>query len=132
MIILKKFYLVFMGLTYFAIGAWAIIDPDFTNAVGLQVTSDIGYSEIAGIYGGLNLCIGSICLIGLFKEYVGIFSIQFLTFLTGSIAFGRIISSALPNMPSFFNTFFIFEVCACLIGLVLISSTKKSDKIAKF
>ena len=125
MIMLKKFYLVFMGLTYFAIGAWAIIDSGFTDAVGLQVTSDIGYSEIAGIY-------GSMCLIGLFKEYLGIFSIKFLTFLTGSIAFGRIISSALPNMPSFFNTFFIFEVCACLIGLVLISSTKKSDKIAKF
>jgi hypothetical protein len=102
---IKKFYLVFMGLTYFAIGAWAIIDPDFTDAVGLQVTSDIGYSEIAGIYGGLNLCIGSMCLIGLFKEYIGIFSIKFLTFLTGSIAFGRIISSVLPNMPGFFNTF---------------------------
>ena len=65
MIMLKIFYLVFMGLTYFAIGAWAIIDPGFTDAVGLQVTSDIGYSEIAGIYGGLNLCIGSMCLIGL-------------------------------------------------------------------
>ena len=50
MIMLQKFYLVFMGLTYFAIGAWAIIDPGFTDAVGLQVTSDIGYSEIAGIY----------------------------------------------------------------------------------
>tara|TARA_B100002019_G_scaffold22623_1_gene17206 strand:+ start:75 stop:467 length:393 start_codon:yes stop_codon:yes gene_type:complete len=129
MIMLKKFYLVFMGLTYFAIGAWAIIDPDFTNAVGLQVTSEIGYSEVAGIYGGLNLCIGSMCLFGLFKEYVGIFSIKFLTFLTGSIAFGRIISSVLPNMPGFLNTFFVFEVCACLIGLLLINSTKKSDQI---
>ena len=107
MTMLKKFYLVFMGLTYFAIGAWAIIDSSFTDAIGLQVTSDIGYSEIAGIYGGLNLCIGSMCLIGLFKEPIGIFSIKFLTFLTGSIAFGRIISSALPNMPGFFNTFFI-------------------------
>jgi hypothetical protein len=70
------------------------------------------------------------CLIGLFKEYIGIFSIKFLTFLTGSIAFGRIISSALPNMPGFFNTFFIFEVCACLIGLLLIKATKKLDQIA--
>ena len=130
MIILKKFYLFFMGLTYFSIGAWAIIDPGFTDAVGLQVTSDIGYSEIAGIYGGLNLCIGSICLIGLFNEYFGIFPIKFLTFLTGSIAFGRIISSALPDMPSFFNTFFIFEVCACFIGILLINSTKKLDQIA--
>jgi hypothetical protein len=36
----------------------------------------------------------------------------------------------LPSMPGFFNTFFIFEVCACLVGLLLINSTKKSDQIA--
>ena len=101
MILLKKFYLVFMGLTYFAIGAWAILDPGFTDAVGLQVTSDIGYSEIAGIYGGLNLCIGSMCLIGLFKEYIGIFSIKFLTFLNWFYCFWQDNLLTLPNMPGF-------------------------------
>ena len=133
-----RLYLFLMGLIYLAIGVWAIFDslfdslPSFLEAVGLGVTSEIGYSEIAGLYGGLNICIGFMCLLGLFKEEVGVFSIQFLTFLTGSIASGRVIYSFIPATPSFFNTFFIFEVCACLIGLLLINSTKKSDQITQF
>jgi hypothetical protein len=122
-----------MGLTYFAIGVWAIFDsmfdflPSFMKAVGLSVTSEIGYSEIAGLYGGLNLCIGLMCLVGLAKEDIGIFSIKFLTFLTGSIASGRILYSLIPATPTFFNTFFIFEITACFLGVWFIRSLKKLD-----
>lgn len=131
-----RLYLFLMGLIYLAIGVWAIFDslfdslPSFLEAVGLRVTSEIGYSEIAGLYGGLNICIGFMCLLGLFKEEVGVFSIQFLTFLTGSIASGRVIYSFIPATPSFFNTFFIFEMIACLLGLWFLRSFKKLDQVA--
>lgn len=131
-----RLYLFLMGLIYLAIGVWAIFDslfdslPSFMEAVGLSVTSEIGYSEIAGLYGGLNICIGFMCLLGLFKEEVGVFSIQFLTFLTGSIASGRVIYSFIPATPSFFNTFFIFEMIACLLGLWFLRSFKKLDQVA--
>ena len=133
MIWIIRLFLLVMGLTYFAIGVWAIFNsifvslPSFMEAVGLSVISEIGYSEIAGLYGGLNLCIGLMCLIGLFKEYIGVFSIKFLTFLTGSIASGRIIYSFLPATPTFFNTFFIFEITACLLGVWFLRSLKKLD-----
>ena len=119
-----------MALVYGLIGGWAILDPlaagldlgwpSFMEAVGLSVTSSIGYSEIAGIYGGLNLCIGVMCLIGIFKKNIGIFSIKLITFLVGSIAFGRVLFSMLPTTPSFYNSFFIFEVCALVVGLFLL------------
>ncbi len=119
-----------MALVYGLIGAWAILDPlaagldlgwpSFMEAVGLSVTSSIGYSEIAGIYGGLNLCIGIMSLIGIFKKNIGIFSIKLITFLVGSIAFGRVLFSMLPTTPSFYNSFFIFEVCALVVGLFLL------------
>ena len=119
-----------MALVYGLIGGWAILDPlaagldlgwpSFMEAVGLSVTSSIGYSEIAGIYGGLNLCIGIMCLIGIFKKNIGIFSIKLITFLVGSIAFGRVLFSMLPTTPSFYNSFFIFEVCALVVGLFLL------------
>ena len=130
MIMLKKFYLVFMGLTYFAIGAWAIIDPSFTDAVGLQVTSDIGYSEIAGIYGGLNLCIGIMCLVGIFKSNIGIFSIKFITFLVASIALGRVLFSLIPTTPGFYNPYFVFEISAFAIGVALLVLNKRLNKIS--
>tara|TARA_A100001011_G_scaffold203628_1_gene211937 strand:- start:834 stop:1208 length:375 start_codon:yes stop_codon:yes gene_type:complete len=119
-----------MALVYGLIGGWAILDPlaagldlgwpSFMEAVGLSVTSSIGYSEIAGIYGGLNLCIGIMCLIGIFKKDIGIFSIKLITFLVGSIAFGRVLFSMLPTTPSFYNSFFVFEISALVVGLFLL------------
>ena len=119
-----------MALVYGLIGGWAILDPlaagldlgwpSFMEAVGLSVTSSIGYSEIAGIYGGLNLCIGIMCLIGIFKKDIGIFSIKLITFLVGSIAFGRVLFSMLPSTLSFYNSFFVFEVSALVVGLFLL------------
>lgn len=119
-----------MALVYGLIGGWAILDPlaagldlgwpSFMEAVGLSVTSSIGYSEIAGIYGGLNLCIGIMCLIGIFNKSIGIFSIKLITFLVGSIAFGRVLFSILPTTPSFYNSFFVFEVSALVVGLFIL------------
>jgi hypothetical protein len=48
MIWIIRLFLLVMGLTYFAIGVWAIFDsifdslPSFMEAVGLSVTSEIG------------------------------------------------------------------------------------------
>lgn len=127
-----------MAITYLLIGVWAILDPllgaldtgmpSFLEAVGLNISSEIGYSEIAGLYGGLNLGIGLMCLIGIFKFNIGVFAIKFLTFLTGSIASGRVIFSLLPTTPGFYNSFFIFEVCALLIGLTFLYFIKKSNQ----
>ena len=128
-----------MALVYGLIGGWAILDPlaagldlgwpSFMEAVGLSVTSSIGYSEIAGIYGGLNLCIGIMCLVGLFKENIGIFAIKFITFLVGSIALGRVLFSLIPTTPTFYNSYFIFEILTLLIGLFFLYKfrSKKED-----
>ncbi len=135
MIWLVRVYLFFMASIYLWIGIWAILDPifqnlnlgysSFLNVVGLSVISPLGYSEIAGLYGGLNFCIGLMCLIGIFKPDIGIFSLKFITFLVGSIAFGRIMSSLLLMNQDFFNTYFIFEIFALLAGLTLINLQKK-------
>ncbi|MFQ3340099.1 MAG: hypothetical protein ACI9SS_000395 [Gammaproteobacteria bacterium] len=141
MIWLLRLYLLFMGLVYLLIGAWAIVDPvlgtfeieipSFLEIVGLTVVSEIGYSEIAGLYGGLNLWIGVMCLVGIFKESVGIFAIKFLTFLVGAIASGRILFSLMPSTPGFYNSFFIFEVCALFTGLGFLLYFRNLNQITK-
>ncbi len=130
-----KAYLFLMALMYAWIGLWAILDPffislgfdypSFLDVVGLSATSALGLSEIAGIYGGLNICIGFMCLIGMFKTNIGLFSVKFITFLVGSIAFGRILSSAILVNQDFFNTYFIFEVFAFTAGLAILYYQKK-------
>ena len=135
-------FLLLMAVVYLPIGLWAIIAPaqdalglelpSFYEAVGLSVISPIGYSEFAGIYGGINIVIGLMFLIGIFKEKVGLFSIKILVFLVGSIALGRFLLMLLGSqagLPAEINTFLIFEIIVFLIGLIFIKLLKDTNKI---
>ena len=134
-------FLLLMAAVYLPIGLWAIIAPaqdalglelpSFYEAVGLSVISPIGYSEFAGIYGGINIVIGLMFLIGIFKEQVGLFSIKILVFLVGSIALGRFLFMLLGSQAGFpeINTFLIFEIIVFSIGLIFIKALKDTNKI---
>ena len=133
-------FLLLMAAVYLPIGLWAIIAPaqdalglelpSFYEAVGLSVISPIGYSEFAGIYGGINIVIGLMFLIGIFKEKVGLFSIKILVFLVGSIALGRVLLMLLGSqagLPAEINTFLIFEIIVFSIGLIFIKVLKDTN-----
>ena len=133
-------FLLLMAAVYLPIGLWAIIAPaqdalglelpSFYEAVGLSVISPIGYSEFAGIYGGINIVIGLMFLIGIFKEKVGLFSIKILVFLVGSIALGRFLLMLLGSqagLPAEINAFLIFEIIVFIIGLIFIKVLKDTN-----
>jgi len=122
MIWIIRLFLMAYAVLYFGIGAWAIIDPvkdalelsydipSFMDAVGLKVSGEIGYSEVAGLYGGINMIVGLLCLLGLFSRGIATYVLSLLAFLTFSIALGRYLFALIPTTPTFYNTFFIFEV----------------------
>ncbi len=133
-------FLLMMAVVYLPIGLWAIIAPaqdalglelpSFYEAVGLSVISPIGYSEFAGIYGGINIVIGLMFLIGIFKKKVALFSIKVLVFLVGSIALGRFLLMLLGSqagLPAEINAFLIFEIIVFLVGLFFIQALKNTD-----
>tara|TARA_B100000676_G_scaffold126326_1_gene125587 strand:+ start:318 stop:752 length:435 start_codon:yes stop_codon:yes gene_type:complete len=133
-------FLLMMAAVYLPIGLWAIIAPaqdalglelpSFYEAVGLSVISPIGYSEFAGIYGGINIVIGLMFLIGIFKRKVALFSIKVLVFLVGSIALGRFLLMLLGSqagLPAEINAFLIFEIIVFLVGLFFIQALKNTD-----
>ena len=127
MIWLLRIYLFLYFILYFGIGAWAVIEPvreilefdipSFMLAVGLSVSAPIGYSEVAGLYGGINLMVGIFCLLGLFSKYLANNALFILAFLTFSIAAGRYLLSLIPTAPGFLNSFFIFEVATFFISI---------------
>tara|TARA_B100001094_G_C18157265_1_gene787203 strand:+ start:100 stop:540 length:441 start_codon:yes stop_codon:yes gene_type:complete len=137
-----RVYLLLMAMIYGLIGVWALLSPMFqaleidrpsiNEVIGLSPTGPLGYSEIAGIYGGLNLCIGVMCLFGIFKKNIAIFSIKFITFLVGSIALGRVLFSIIPTTPSFYNEYFVFEISAFIVGIILIYFNKKLQQISQY
>ena len=133
-------FLILMTVIYLPIGLWAIIAPaqdalglelpSFYEAVGLSVISPIGYSEFAGIYGGINIVIGLMFLIGIFKQQIGLFSIKILVFLVGSIALGRFLLMLLGSqagLPVEINTFLIFEIVVFSIGMIFIKVLKDTN-----
>ena len=131
MIWIIRLFLLLYAVLYFGLGAWAIIDPvkdalelnnipSFMDAVGLKVSAEIGYSEVAGVYGGINVLVGLLCLVGIFSKYVAKKVLSLLAFLTFAIAFGRYLLSLIPTAPGFLNTFFIFEVVTFLICIVFL------------
>ena len=135
-------FLLSMAGVYLPIGLWAIIAPaqdalglelpSFYEAVGLSVISPIGYSEFAGIYGGINIVIGVMFLIGVFNKQVGLFAIKILVFLVGSIALGRFLLMLLGSqagLPAEINAFLIFEIIVFLIGIIFIKVLKNTDHV---
>ena len=135
-------FLLLMAAVYLPIGLWAIIAPaqdalglelpSFYEAVGLSVISPIGYSEFAGIYGGINIVIGVMFLIGFFNKQVGLFAIKILIFLVGSIALGRFLLMLLGSqagLPAEINAFLIFEMVVFLIGIIFIKVLKNTDHV---
>ncbi len=133
-------FLLLMAAVYLPIGLWAIIAPaqdalglelpSFYEAVGLSVISPIGYSEFAGIYGGINIVIGILFLIGIFKKQVGLFAIKVLVFLVGSIALGRFLLMLLGSqagLPAEINAFLIFEIVVFIVGIMFIKILKDID-----
>ena len=128
MIWIIRLFLLVYAVLYFVLGAWAIIDPvkdalelnnipSFMDAVGLKVSAEIGYSEVAGLYGGINMIIGLLCLLGIFSRGITTFVLSLLAFLTFSIALGRYLFALIPSTPTFYNTFFIFEVVTFFLSL---------------
>ena len=88
MIWVIRIFLLGYAILYFGIGAWAIIDPvkdaldlseipSYMNAVGLTVSSEIGYSEVAGLYGGINMVVGLLCFLGLFSRGIAAYACFF-------------------------------------------------------
>ena len=129
MIWIIRIFLLIYAVLYIGIGAWAIIDPvkdalelgyeipSFMDAVGLKVTDVIGYSEVAGLYGGINMIVGLLCLLGLFSRGIATYALSLLAFLTFSIALGRYLFALIPSTPTFYNSFFIFEVVTFVLSL---------------
>ena len=137
-------FLLLMAAVYLPIGLWAIIAPaqdalglelpSFYEAVGLSVISPIGYSEFAGIYGGINIVIGVMFLIGVFNKQVGLLAMKILVFLVGSIALGRFLLMLLGSqagLPAEINAFLIFEIIVFFIGIIFIKVLKNTDHITK-
>ena len=87
------------------------------DAIGLRVSGEIGYSEVAGLYGGINMIVGLLCFLGLFSRGIATYVLSLLAFLTFSIALGRYLFALIPSTPTFYNTFFVFEVVTFVLSL---------------
>ena len=64
-----------------------------------------------------SMIIGLLCLLGLFSRGIATYVLSLLAFLTFSIALGRYLFALIPSTPTFYNTFFVFEVVTFVLSL---------------
>ena len=139
-LVLINLFLVAMAAIYLPIGLWAFVAPiqdalelnlpSLYEQVGFSILSPIGFSEFAGIYGGLNFCIGVFCLVGIFVRAWAKFMISFITFLVAGIAFGRLFFLLLgtqAGLPIIVNSFLKFEIIVFFLGLLMLKFLKDLD-----
>ena len=63
------------------------------------------------------MIVGLLCFLGLFSRGIATYVLSLLAFLTFSIALGRYLFALIPSTPTFYNTFFIFEVVTFVLSL---------------
>tara|TARA_B100001778_G_scaffold181694_1_gene149537 strand:+ start:2109 stop:2495 length:387 start_codon:yes stop_codon:yes gene_type:complete len=100
---ITKIFLLITAVIYGGLGAWALVDPlSFVDEVGLTITSNLGYSEIRSVYGGINLLIGLFALAVVFQSKHEELFMKILIFIIMGILLGRIVSLIFGELNSAF------------------------------
>ena len=100
---ITKIFLLITAVIYGGLGAWALVDPlSFVDEVGLTITSNLGYSEIRSVYGGINFLIGLFALAVVFQSKHEELFMKILIFIIMGILLGRIVSLIFGELNSAF------------------------------
>ncbi len=90
---IAKIFLAFVGVMYAALSLWCTLAPATTSKkVGFDLLGGSGKSEYLVIYGGLEMALGIVFLLPLWKSDYTEFSLWFCTILHGCLVLYRTIS----------------------------------------
>ncbi|MEM0986880.1 MAG: DUF4345 family protein [Pseudomonadota bacterium] len=121
-----RIFLGLVALSFFAFGFWSLTSPlQMTSQLGVNVSGPNGAFEMSGIYGGVSLGAGAMCLAGALLDRMGRPALWFLATYMGGYCFARPISWILHGAPrSDFHAFIAFEA-AILAGAVALLVTRR-------
>lgn len=122
-----RLFLGLQALLFLAFSIFAILQPEtLANTLGASGVGADGLYEFRSNYGGVNLGIGLLCLMGTFRESLSRPALYCLLAFTGGYALGRIIGLPLADgMPANrFLGFGVYEGVTALLSFALLFRAK--------
>lgn len=116
---LGRIVLFLVGLIFTVYGLVCLIDPESaTRYSGLVLTGAKAEVEVAAMYGGLQIGLGTLFIVGAFRSqylYVGLVA---MLVTLGSLALGRGFGLIAYGLSTYNLSAFIFESIASILGVL--------------
>ena len=120
---LTRFFLALTALIFFAFGTWSLLDPvGMTARLGVAAGGVAGVFEMRGVFGGVSLGAGGLCLLGALRARFEFAALCFISAYMGGYVIGRTAAWIAGDTAQFSNWFFAgFEAAMFALASLLIA-----------
>lgn len=127
---LIRVLLALMGLMFAAFGAFALLDPRaLVTALDIRVGGPNGDYELRGIYGGVSVAAGGLCLASVWRADLRGPALIFLLVYFGGYVFARAAALGLGPAPTgAYGPFIAFEVLSLALTLAAFLALHKKGR----
>lgn len=108
---LIRSFLLFVAAMFLGFGIWSAIDPaQMTSQLGVTVSGPAGLFEMRGVFGGVSLGAGALCLGGALRHDMARPALWFILSYMGGYVIGRLASFIAGDSATMTNwTYAVFE-----------------------
>ena len=119
---LRKIFLAVTGLAFAGYGLMCLFVPETVgDAAELGLASEVAVAEVRAMYGGLQLSIGVLSLLAIFRPALEKTALLSLCFLFAGLAGGRLFAIALASGAGAYNyAAFGYEAVSVLVAIALV------------
>lgn len=116
---IERLFLGLQVLLFIPYGLYCLVDPAMlSGAAGVTANSVTGTIELQAMYGGLQVAVGVLCLLGLLRKHLEQVALTTLLFLFAGLAVVRV---SLAFMHGDFSGYTVFAMSYETVCLVFLS-----------
>jgi hypothetical protein len=115
---IARAFLGLQALLFIPYGLYCLVDPGMlAGAAGVSATSMTGTIELQAMYGGLQVAVGVLCLMGLFRKHLEQVALYTLLFIFAGLAVVRVSLGLMHGDFSSYTVFAMSYEAFCLLFL---------------
>jgi len=115
---MARLFLGLQALLFISYGIYCLVNPQAMAAgAGLSTTSITGVIELQTMYGGLQVAVGAMCLLGLLRKQYEAVALHALLFIFAGLAVVRVSLGLIHGDLSGYTLFAMLYEAACLAFL---------------
>jgi hypothetical protein len=125
---IAKLFLGLQALLFIPYGLYCLVDPGMLSGnAGLKATSTTGTIELQTMYGGLQIAVGAMCVMGLVRKDFEFVALNALLFIFLGLAVVRVSLALMHGDFSGYTVFAMSYEALCLLFLAWYLILRKPD-----